>query len=62
MKMLITLEPHWYILINFFIPIHFILSRHWGMQKGDEALLSIIPAGRGQLVKMLIALKPHGIF
>ena len=32
------------------------------MQKGDEALLSIIPAGRGQLVKMLIALKPHGIF
>ena len=27
-----------------------------------EALLSISPAGRGQLVKILITLEPHGIF
>ena len=27
-----------------------------------EALLSIIPAGRDQLVKMLRTLEPHGIF
>ena len=27
----------------------------------DEALLSIMSVGRGQLVKMLISLKPHGI-
>ena len=28
----------------------------------DEALLSISPAVRGQLVKILITLEPHGIF
>ena len=28
----------------------------------DVALLSISSAGRGQLVKMLITLEPHGIF
>ena len=28
----------------------------------DEALLSINQAGRGQLVKLLITLEPHGIF
>ena len=28
----------------------------------DEAFLSISPAGRGQLLKMLIALEQHGIF
>ena len=28
----------------------------------DEALLSTSPAGRGQLVKMLITLEPHGIW
>ena len=32
------------------------------MQNGDEASPSISPASRGQLVKMLIALEPHGIF
>ena len=32
------------------------------MQKGDEALASIILAGRALLVKMLITLDPHGIF
>ena len=33
-----------------------------GMQNGEEALLSIILASRGILVKMFITLKPHGIF
>ena len=28
----------------------------------DDALLSISPTGRGQLVKMLINLGPHGTF
>ena len=28
----------------------------------DEALLSISPAGSGQLVKILITLESHGIF
>ena len=32
------------------------------MQNGDEALLSSISAGRGLLVKMVVTLKPHGIF
>ena len=32
------------------------------MQNGDEALPSISPAGRGQLVKMLITHESHGIF
>ena len=32
------------------------------MQNRDEGLPSIILAGRGILVKMLINLEPHGIF
>ena len=32
------------------------------MQNGDEASASISQAGRGQLVKMLITLEPHGIY
>ena len=32
------------------------------MENGDEASPSISPAGRCQLVKMLIALEPYGIF
>ena len=32
------------------------------MQNGDEALPSIILAGRAFLVKILIILEPHGIF
>ena len=32
-----------------------------GMRNGDEASPSISLAGRGQLVKMLIFLEPHGI-
>ena len=43
---------------------HYFLTT--GMQNSlfmmDEALLSIITAGRGQLVKMLITLEPPGIF
>ena len=31
------------------------------MQNDDKTLLSISPAGHGQLVKMLITLEPHGI-
>ena len=33
-----------------------------GMQNGDEASLSISPAVRGQLVKMLITVELRGIF
>ena len=33
-----------------------------GMQNGDEASMSVSLASRGQLVKMLIILEPHGIF
>ena len=33
-----------------------------GMQKSDNALLSIISAGQSLLVKMFTTLKPHGIF
>ena len=33
-----------------------------GMQNGDEALPSIIPASRIQLVKILITVEPRGIF
>ena len=32
------------------------------MQNGGESLPSIILAGRGILVKILIVLEPHGIF
>ena len=32
------------------------------MQNGDDALPSIILAGQGLLVKMLITLEPHNIF
>ena len=42
----------WYILILF----------KYCMQYGDKGLLSIILAGRGILVKMLITLELHGIF
>ena len=33
-----------------------------GMQNDDKASPSIISAGQGLLVKMLITLEPHGIF
>ena len=31
------------------------------MQNDDKTLPSISPTGRGQLVKLLITLEPHGI-
>ena len=42
-----TLFDHWHVYLPFLM---------------EEALLSISPAGRGQLVKMLISLEPHSIF
>ena len=33
-----------------------------GMQNGNDALLSIVLADQGLLVKMLITLEPHDIF
>ena len=62
MKMLITLESH-----NIFCSKSAYLYMYCtfercletGVQNGDEALPSISPAGRGQ---MLITLEPHGIF
>ena len=59
-KMLITFEP----LGMFSSNLHAYLFYHspaTGMQNGDEALFSIILAGRGLIVKMLIALVPHDI-
>ena len=32
------------------------------MQNGDKAWPSTSPTGRGQFVKMLLTLEPHGIF
>ena len=32
------------------------------MQNGDEASPSISPAGRGQLVNMVITIEPHDIY
>ena len=39
-----------------------ILCLATGTQNSDKASLSISPAGRGQLLKMLITLEPHGLF
>ena len=53
MKMLITLEQHGIFGSKaYYCPAT-------GMQNGDVALLSIILAGRGLLVKMLITLDLH---
>ena len=54
-KMLITLGS------NFAYLYILTLSSHI-MQNGDEALPSISPAGRSQLVKMRTTLVPHGMF
>ena len=45
--------------------MHVTLSNNWHALQPyliDDAMLSISPAGRGQLVKLLITLEPHGIF
>ena len=55
----------WYIFDQFCIEMHTYTFNHFlgiGMQNSDEAWLSISLAGRGQLVKLLITLEPHGIF
>ena len=50
---------------NFNQSLHIYLFKYCpatGMLNGDEGLPSIILAGRGLLLKMLITLEPHGIF
>ena len=62
MKILRTLEPYGIFESNFAYLFILIFSSHPGMQNGDKGLLSIILAGQGLSVKMLITLEPHGIF
>ena len=62
MKVLITFDPNWIFgskFANLFITI---LFSHPDMPNGGNGLLSIILAGQGILVKMLIILELHGIF
>ena len=65
--MLITIETHGIFLnlIKFCIHIYVNIRLITGMRNSlflkDVALLSIRPAGRGQLVKMIITLEPHTI-
>ena len=47
---------------NFAYLFILILSSHPSMQNRGEGLPSIICAGHGLFVKMLINLEPHGIF
>ena len=56
--MLINLKPHGIFRPNFayLLLIHFLHCSDTGIQSGDDALSSIILAGRGILVKMLITL------
>ena len=61
-KVVITLEPYRIFGSNCAYLFILILSIHPGMQNGGEGLTSIILAGQCLLVKMLILLKPHGIF
>ena len=44
------------------VNIHLTTDKHNSLFLMNVALLSISPAGRGQLVKMLMTLEPHGIF
>ena len=65
MKVLITIEPHGIVWSNFAYVRMSTLSNHWHVKQHilmNEALLSISPAGRGELVKMPITLEPQGIF
>ena len=59
--MVITLVPHGIFCSNFVYLCILTLSSHW-YEKCDEALPSILFAGRARLVKMLITLEPDGIF
>ena len=56
---LITLEPYGVFGSDF---AYLFLSSHSGVQNGGEGLPGIILAGQCLLVKMLIALEPHGVF
>ena len=56
--MLITLEPHGIFGSNFAYSLFYVTGR----QIGDEGLPSIILAGHGLLVKMLIILELHIYF
>ena len=45
-----------------YVNIHLITGMRNGLFLRDVALLSIRPAGRGQLVNMIITLEPHTMF
>ena len=61
-KILITLEPYRIFGSSFAYLLILVLSRLPRIQQnGGEGLSSIILAGQGILVKMLITLEPHGI-
>ena len=62
MKMLITPEPDGIFGSNYVYVCILTLSSHWCEKNSDEALPSIILAGRALLVKMLITLEPDSIF
>ena len=65
MKVLLTLEPHGIVSSNFVYVRMPTLYNHWHVKTHflmDKALLSISPAGRGELVKIPITLEPQGIF
>ena len=60
--MLITLKPYGIVWSHFTYTCMSTLPNHWHANLPflmDEGLLSIISAGCGQLVKMLITLEPH---
>ena len=59
---ILTLEPYGIYGSNCAFLFVKILSSHPSMQNGGEGLSSIILAGQGILVKMLITFEPHGIF
>ena len=59
MKILITLEPYGMFGSNFAYLIILILFNHPGLHDGGEGLPSIIFAGYGLIVKMLITLERH---
>ena len=58
-KILIALEPYGIFELNFAYLFILILSSHPCMRNGDKGLLSIILAGQGLSVKMLITLERH---
>ena len=62
MKIFITFEPYRILGSNSAYLFILILFTHPGMQNGAEGLPSIVLAGHGILVKMLITLEPHVYF